>query len=64
MYDAFVPRDMDAGGGLDFLATRGNTGNYDGVFWLEQVRSTQPQRAFTPARRTRSAHLPLPGSQQ
>jgi len=60
MYDAFVARDMDGDGDVDFLATRGNTGNYDGVFWLEQVREPQPQRSFEPARKQESAHVSLP----
>lgn len=60
MYDAFVARDMDRDGDLDFIATRGNTGNYDGVFWIEQVRSKQPHRAFVPARKQESAHVSLP----
>jgi len=60
MYDAFLARDMDRDGDLDFVATRGNTGNYDGVFWIEQVRSRQPHRSFVPARSRESAHVSLP----
>lgn len=60
MYDAFVARDMDRDGDLDFVATRGNSGNFDGVFWLEQVRTPQPVPSFQPARLRESAHLPLP----
>ncbi|MFV0277444.1 MAG: FG-GAP repeat domain-containing protein [Parahaliea sp.] len=60
MYDEFLPRDMDGDGDLDFVATRGNAGEYDGVFWLEQRRSEGPERAFFPARRSESRHLPLP----
>jgi hypothetical protein len=60
MYDGFVPRDMDGDGDVDFVATRGNSGEFDGVFWLEQVRSDAPQAAFTPAREYESRALPLP----
>ena len=60
MYDGFVPLDMDGDGDTDFVATRGNSGEFDGVFWLEQVRSDAPQAAFTPARAHESRALPLP----
>ncbi len=60
MFDAFVAHDVDGDGDLDFVATRGNSGNYDGVFWLEQVRTAKPLRAFTPARKSESEPLPLP----
>jgi hypothetical protein len=60
MYDAFVARDLDGDGDIDFVTTRGNSGVYDGVLWLEQVRTPQPQKAFTPARQDESAHLGLP----
>ena len=60
MYDEFIPRDMDGDGDVDFAATRGNSGNYDGVFWLEQTRTVQAERAFTPARQSESKALPLP----
>ena len=60
MYDMFVPRDMDGDGDMDLVATRGNAGSFDGVFWLEQVRSVEPRKAFTPARASESRPLPLP----
>jgi hypothetical protein len=60
MYDAFVPRDMDQDGDIDLIATRGNSGNLDGVFWLEQVRSDKPQPALIMARKIDSRALPLP----
>ncbi len=60
MFDIFQARDLDRDGDLDFVATRGNSGEYDGVFWLEQLRSTQPRRAFEPARENESRPLPLP----
>lgn len=60
MYDAFVPRDMDMDGDVDFVATRGNSGSLDGVFWLEQRRSRTPVAAFRAARKFDSKALPLP----
>ena len=60
MYDAFIPVDMDDDGDIDWVATRGNSGVYDGVFWLEQVRTVDPQPAFTPGRSTDSRALALP----
>lgn len=62
MYDAFIPRDMDGDGDIDFVATRGNSGNYDGVFWLEQIRSSMALLVFEPARQTDSQHMGLPTS--
>ncbi|MCB1589496.1 MAG: hypothetical protein KDI56_11390, partial [Xanthomonadales bacterium] len=62
MVDAFVPRDLDGDGDVDFIATRGNSGRLDGVFWLEQVRTDGPQPAFLPARSQDSRALPLPPS--
>ena len=60
MYDMFLPRDMDGDGDVDFVTTRGNSGSFDGVFWLEQVRTKKPVKSFQPARDKESAHLPLP----
>lgn len=60
MYDMFVPRDMDGDGDTDLVATRGNAGSFDGVFWLEQLRSGEPRKTFTPARASESRPLPLP----
>jgi len=60
MFDKFVARDMDGDGDIDFVSTRGNSGPNDGVFWLEQVRTAAPVRAFTPARDSESPEIPLP----
>ena len=60
MFDKFIARDVDADGDMDFLATRGNSAPFDGVFWLEQVRSEAPRRNFVPARAEESDEIPLP----
>lgn len=60
MFDKFIARDLDNDGDLDFAATRGNSAPYDGVFWLEQVRSQSPQAVFMPARSTDSEEMSLP----
>jgi hypothetical protein len=59
MFDTFVPHDMDRDGDIDFLSTRGNSKPYDGVFWLEQVRTPAPVSAFTRARVEDSPEVPL-----
>ncbi len=60
MFDAFVARDMDADGDVDFIGTRGNSYPFDGVFWLEQRRSAEPAPAFTRARADDSEEVDLP----
>lgn len=60
MFDKFIARDLDGDGDMDFLATRGNSAPYDGVFWLEQLRTDAPVAAFQPARAQESEEMPLP----
>ena len=60
MFDKFIARDADGDGDLDFFGTRGNSGEFDGVFWLEQVRTDEPVSAFSAARSVDSPELPLP----
>jgi hypothetical protein len=60
MFDKFVALDLDHDGDVDFVSTRGNSGPYDGVFWLEQVRSSEPRASFEPARTHESPEVPLP----
>jgi len=59
MFDKFIARDVDGDGDIDFLGTRGNSAPYDGVFWLEQVRSAAPRPAFERARLEDSPETPL-----
>ncbi len=60
MYDKWLFRDLDGDGDLDVLGTRGNSEPYDGVFWLEQVRTDKPVAAFTQARAIDSLQMSLP----
>ena len=60
MFDKFLPRDMDGDGDVDFISTRGNSVPYDGVFWLEQVRTEAPVASFARARKEDSEEMPLP----
>ena len=60
MFDKFIARDMDDDGDVDFVGTRGNSAQYDGVFWLEQVRTEEPVAAFAQARDAESEQMPLP----
>ena len=60
MFDAFIARDMDDDGDVDFVGTRGNSGTLDGVFWLEQRRTETPLQALEPARKRDSQSVPLP----
>lgn len=60
MYDKFIPIDLDKDGDMDFVTTRGNSYPYDGVLWLEQVRTKEPKPRFEPARKTESREMGLP----
>ena len=60
MFDKFIARDIDGDGDMDFVGARGNSYPYDGVFWIEQVRSQTPNLAFTRARAEDSDEMPLP----
>lgn len=62
MFDQFLARDMDDDGDIDFVGTRGNSGAYDGVFWLEQQTTRVPPIIFQPSRPDGSPEVPLPDS--
>ena len=60
MFDQFAALDLDSDGDLDFVSTRANSVPFDGVFWLEQLRSDSPLQSFTRARIQDSQEVPLP----
>ena len=60
MFDMAVAKDLDGDGDVDFVGTRGNSLPYDGVYWLEQVRTEAPQPSFARAREMDSKEMPLP----
>ncbi len=60
MYDKWLFRDLDGDGDLDALGTRGNSAPFDGVIWLEQVRSAEPRPAFEAARAIDSQQMGPP----
>jgi hypothetical protein len=60
MFDKFEAKDMDGDGDIDFISTRGNSMPYDGVFWLEQVRSKRALPSFSRARLSDSEEMGLP----
>ena len=62
MFDMWLARDLDGDGDIDMVGTRGNSYPYDGVIWLEQVRTSQPRAAFEQARDSDSQHMPLPAA--
>ena len=62
MFDQFAARDLDGDGDVDLIGTRGNSVPWDGVYWLEQMRTPQPARSFTRARKNDSEEMPLPGA--
>ena len=55
---------MDSDGDLDMIGTRGNSFPYDGVIWLEQVRSNEVEAAFDQAREVDSRQMALPPTAQ
>lgn len=60
MFDCFVQLDVNRDGLMDLVGTRGNSGVYDGVFWLEQGRSPVPAAHFERARAQDSPEIPIP----
>ena len=62
MFDGFVARDVGGDGDLDFFATRGNSGDNDGVFWLEQQSSKAAAVRLKPGRKEGDSQaMTLPG---
>ena len=60
MYDKWLARDLDDDGDLDMVGTRGNSFPYDGVIWLEQIRTDDARAVFRQARTVDSQQMPLP----
>jgi hypothetical protein len=60
MFDDFVPLDLNGDDLVDLVGTRGNSGELDGVIWLEQKRSREPHQVFTQAHENDSKQLPAP----
>ncbi len=60
MFDGFVVRDLNSDGLLDLITTRGNSGWFDGVMWLQQVRTANPVPAFKQLRKRDSIEIPIP----
>ena len=60
MYDKWLVRDLDSDGDPDMVGTRGNSFPFDGVIWIEQVRTDDAQAAFKQARDVDSEQMPMP----
>lgn len=56
--DGLAIGDLDGDGLVDFLGTRGNSGDLDGVFWLQQRRTEAPVPVFRTTWQTDSRQLP------
>ena len=59
MYDKWIPIDIDQDGDIDFVGTRGNSAPFDGVIWLEQIRSKDLLPTFKQARDRDSKSIPF-----
>lgn len=57
MFDGFEARDLDRDGDMDLISTRGNSVPFDGVFWLEQIRSNEAKPNFERARQEDSEEV-------
>ena len=57
-----LARDLDDDGDLDMVGTRGNSFPFDGVIWLEQVRTTGAEAVFKQARKIDSEQMGLPSN--
>jgi len=59
-FSAFLPTDADGDGDIDVIAVRSDSGDFDGLFWLQQLHSADAVVRFLPARRVSSESLALP----
>ncbi len=59
-FSAFLPTDVDGDGDIDVISVRSDSGDLDGLFWLQQLHSPDAVVRFLPARRVSSESLALP----
>jgi hypothetical protein len=59
-FSAFLPTDADGDGDIDFIGVRSNSGDLDGLFWLQQLHSPDAVVRLIPARRASRDSLALP----
>lgn len=59
-FSALLPADADGDGDTDFIGVRGDSGDLDGLFWLQQLHSPDAVIRLLPARRESSESLALP----
>ena len=59
-FNAFLPSDVDGDGDIDVIGLRSNSGDLDGLFWLQQLHSPDAVVRLQPARRASSDSLALP----
>jgi hypothetical protein len=59
-FSVFLPTDVDGDGDIDIIGARSNSGDLDGLFWLQQLHSPDAVVRLVPARRVSSESLALP----
>ncbi len=59
-FRAFVAADMDQDDDVDFIGVRSSSGEYDGVFWMQQLHSDAALVRFQAGRDEDSQAMPLP----
>lgn len=59
-FSAFLPTDRDGDGDIDIIGVRSNSGDLDGLFWLQQLHSPDAVVRLLPARRVSNESLALP----
>lgn len=59
-YSEFMIYDFDGDDDVDILGVRSDSGDLDGVFWIQQLHSEAPAVRFLPARLSSGESLALP----
>ena len=59
-FSALLPTDVDGDDDIDVIGVRSDSGDLDGLFWLQQLHSPDAVVRFLPARRASSDSLALP----